>query len=69
MQIASWFLLREPQDPTKKRMHLQLTEKGAHVSYVDKGVTKQNVKGKRKMLKKKNWPKSLGYLYWKTVVA
>lgn len=63
MQIASWFLLREPQDPAKKRMHLQLTEKGAHVSYVDKGVTKQNVKGKRKMLKTKKIGSNLWAVY------
>lgn len=63
MQMVSRFLLREPQDPVKQGMHLQLTEKGAHVSYVDKGVTKQNVKGKRKMSKK------ICCLQKKTVVA
>lgn len=51
MQMASRFLLREPQDPAKRGMHLQLTEKGTHISSVHKGVTEQNVKGKRKMPK------------------
>lgn len=56
MQMASWFMFKEPQDPAKQGMHLQLTEKGAHAgifSYLDKGVIKQNVKGKKKNAKNK----------------
>lgn len=55
--VESWFVLTETQDPTKQGTHLQLTEKGALVgilSYVNKGVKKQNVKGKRKMQKNPN---------------
>lgn len=54
-RLCRWhhrFLLREPQETAKQGMQLQLTKKGVHVSYVDKGVAKQNVKGKRKMSKK-----------------